>query len=162
MNQIIRCLPVLGALFLVACGGGGGGATTHTLAAAPRLADGTLAFEQLANVSYSGVQTPTTFVVRDSESMQKLWYSTYLNIFPVPDLPNVDFTRKMVLAVAWGYVDPCSSYAIDRVAISGGMVAVNYHLTPPLPTMMCAAVVTAPVQMIVVDRIDTTVNFIRN
>jgi hypothetical protein len=161
MNQIIRCLPLLGVLFLVACGGGGG-ATPHTLADAPRFADGPLAFKELASVSNSGVQTPSTFVVRDSESMQKLWYSTYLNLFPVPDLPDVDFTRQMVLAVAWGYVNPCSSYGIDSVAINGGTVTVNYRLAPPLPNILCAAYVTAPVHMIVVDRIDTTVNFIRN
>jgi len=161
MNQIIRCLPLLGALVLAACGGGGD-APAPALAATARVAEGPLAFEQLASVRSSGVPAPSTYVVRDSDSLQKLWYSTYLNIFPVPDLPKVDFSRQMVLAVALGHVDPCTSFAIEKVALSGGTVVVSYRVTPPLPTMMCAADVTAPVQIIVVDRIDTTVNFIRS
>ncbi len=161
MKQIISCLPLLGALLLVACGGGGD-AAPQTLSAAPRVADGPLVIEQLASVRSSGVQTATNFVVRDNDSLQKLWYSTYLNVFPVPDLPKVDFNRQMVLAVALGYVDPCTSFAIDKVAVNGGAVVVNFHIIPPLPTMMCAADITAPVQIIVVDRIDTTVNFVKN
>lgn len=159
MNQLIRCLPLLGALCLAACGGGGG-ASPQTLAAAPVVADGPMAFEQLASLGNSALQSPETFVVRDSDSLQKLWGRVYQNTTPAPAVPTVDFSRKMVLAVSPGYVAACTGFAIDKVAMSGGVVVVNYSTTPPLPNMMCIAAVFAPVSIIVVDRVETTVKFI--
>ena len=159
MNLLIRCLPLMGALCLAACGGGGD-AAPQTLAAAPKVADGPLVFEELANLGNSALQSPETFVVRDSDSLQKLWNRVYQNTIPAPAVPAVDFSRKMVLAVTPGYVAACTGFVIDKVAVSGGVVVVNYRTIPPLPNMMCIAAVFAPVSIIVVDRVDTTVKFI--
>ncbi|KQV43035.1 MULTISPECIES: hypothetical protein [unclassified Duganella] len=159
MNLIIRCLPLLGALCLAACGGGGG-PSSRTLAAAPVVADGPMAFEQLANLGHSALQNPETFVVRDNDSLEKLWSRAYQNTTTAPAVPTVDFSRKMVLAVTPGYVAACTSFAIEKVTMSGGVMLVNYKTTPPLPTMMCIAAVFSPVSIIVVDRLDTTVKFI--
>jgi len=127
---------------------------THTLA------DGPLVVQTLPEPTggYSDPGLENT-VVRDNDSMRKLWSQVYRNTTPVPDVPKIDFSRKMVLAWATSS-SPCYSFALDQVAVKNGAVVVNYHMTSPPPNVMCAAVVSYSVHLIEVDRIDTTVNFV--
>lgn len=152
MNKLIRCLPLVTALLLSACGGGGTPPQT--------LADGPMVVETLAAPasSYNDPGIENT-VVRDVDSMQKLWNRIYQNATPVPQLPTIDFSRKMVLAWVTSS-NSCGGFVLDQVVVKGGAVFVNYRITPPPPNVMCVAVVVYSVHLIVVDRADTTVNFV--
>jgi hypothetical protein len=121
--------------------------------------EGVIAFERLAGEQYSGLQQAGNFVVRDNESLQKLWSSVYKDRDPAPALPQIDFTRKTVLAVATGYGSACAALGIDKVSVSGDALLVNYHLIQPPADMMCIALAASPVVMVVVDRMDAKVNF---
>ncbi len=152
MNPLIRSLTLVTALFLAACGGGGTPPQT--------LADGPLAVESLPEpAATSSNPDIENTVVRDSDSMQKLWNRIYQNATPIPATPSLDFSRKMVLAWVTSS-GSCYGFSLDKVAVKDGAVFVNYHMTPPPPNVMCTAVVVYSVHLIVVDRVDTTVNFV--
>lgn len=123
-------------------------------------ADGPMAFEKLVTEQMSGLQRAENVVLRDSDAMQKLWNGVYQNRTPAPEMPKIDFTRKMVLAVASGYGNGCNHVGIEKVAVSGDALLVNYHVIQPADGIACAMVVTSPVAMVVVDRVDAKVNFI--
>jgi hypothetical protein len=122
--------------------------------------EGALAFEKLANEQISGLQQAENAVLRDNDSFQKLWNGVYQNRIPAPELPKIDFSRKMVLAVATGYGGGCTHVGIDKVSVSGDALVVHYHVIQPADGVACAAVVTSPVAMVVVERVDAKVNFI--
>ncbi|WP_342118385.1 hypothetical protein [Pseudoduganella sp. OTU4001] len=121
--------------------------------------DGPLAFQKLATEQISGLTNAENVVARDEDAFRKLWTGVYQNRVPAPDLPKIDFTRKMVLAVATGYGGGCTHVGIEKVSVSGDALLVNYHVIQPADGMACAAVVTSPVSMVLVDRIDAKVNF---
>lgn len=121
--------------------------------------EGPLAFDKLVTEQASGLQQAENAVLRDSDSFRKLWNGVYQNRSPVPDLPKIDFTRKMVLAVAAGYGNGCTHVGIEKVSASGGALLVNYHVIQPAGEIACAMIVTSPVAMVVVDNIDAKVNF---
>jgi hypothetical protein len=57
-------------------------------------------------------------VVRDSTAWRRVWEEAYSGISPAPPLPEVDFSRDMVLAVAFGSVRVEDGTTIDSVGIS--------------------------------------------
>jgi hypothetical protein len=139
----------------------GGAHKVELLAFLPK--DGPVAFENLAFESYSGLQNAETVVIRDQDALQKLWTATYQNRFPAPDMPKVDFARKMVLAVATGMMpNSCYGLALDQVAVNGETLVVNYRATTPPDSAICLQAIVSPVVMIVVDRVDAKVIFIRS
>ncbi len=121
--------------------------------------EGPIGFDKLANEQMSGVHTPENVVLRDNDSFQKFWNTVYQPRSPVPALPKIDFSRKMVIAVASGYGNLCNFVAIDKVSVSGDALLVNYHVVQPAEGIACAMIATSPVAMVVVDRIDAKVNF---
>lgn len=124
--------------------------------------EGPLAFEKLANEQVSGLTHAENSVLRDEEALRKVWNGIYQNRIPAPDLPKIDFSRKMVLAVAAGYGNGCTHVGIEKVSVSGDALVVYYHVIQPADGMACAMVVTSPVSLAVVDNIDAKVNFIGN
>jgi hypothetical protein len=125
--------------------------------------EGPVAFEKLAIETFSGLQNAETLVVRDQDGLQKLWNGAYQNRTPAPDMPKVDFERKMVLAVAGGMLpNSCYGLALDKVAASGEALVVHYRITTPPEDAVCLQAISSPVAMIVVDRVDAKVVFIRS
>jgi hypothetical protein len=135
--------------------------TPHKVEYIPFLpAQGPLMFEKLVNEQNSGLTHPENAVLRENDSFQKLWNGVYQNRIPAPEMPKIDFTRKMVLAVAVGYGNACTFVSIEKVSVSGEALQVNYHVIQPAEGIACAMIATSPVAMVVVDRIDAQVNFI--
>lgn len=121
--------------------------------------EGPIGFEKLINEQMSGLQRPENSVLRDNDSFQQLWNAVYQGGAPAPALPKIDFSRKMVIAVASGYGNLCNFVGIDKVSVSGDALLVNYHVVQPAEGIACAMIATSPVTMVVVDRIDAKVNF---
>jgi hypothetical protein len=64
-------------------------------------------------------------VVRDAVTWRRIWEEAQSGTSPVPPLPEVDFDRHVVLAVASGFVRHLDRVAVDTVATtSRGLVAV--------------------------------------
>lgn len=133
-----RALAGALALALAACGGGGGDA------------GGTpIAFATVEAASFSGITTATTAVVRSDAAWASLWAMHAAWRLPPPPAPTVDFTRDEVLALfVGGRPDGCHGVEILRVLDDGQRRTVVYAESVPGPGVMCAAVATAPVQMV--------------
>ena len=51
---------------------------------------------------YSGFDQPARLVIRDQPSWEAAWERLYLRSRPVPPLPEIDFSREVVVLVALG------------------------------------------------------------
>jgi hypothetical protein len=123
-------------------------------------ADGPLSFEPLLRDDYSGVTGAQNLVVRDSAALQQLWQASFQNRTPAPALPQIDFSQKMLVAVFTGTQSSgCHAVQITRISAAAGKVVVNYQADTPQPGALCTQSLTSPVAMVLVDRIDSSVEF---
>ncbi|XLZ68874.1 hypothetical protein ABT364_20325 [Massilia sp. SR12] len=138
----------------------GTGRKVETIGVMPK--EGAVAYKQLAQNQYSGVYDAQNLVLRDAASLQKFWSTFYRNQTSVPPVPTLDFNRQMVIAVAVGaYSNGCNALVIDKVAVSGETLLVNYHVTQAAGDVACTTSITYPAAMLVLDRIDGKVDFIK-
>jgi len=62
----------------------------------------TVRFRTLAKHSISAVSEKKTVVIKDDQDWVKWWQALYADSSPIPQIPAVDFKRKMVVAVFAG------------------------------------------------------------
>jgi hypothetical protein len=122
-----------------------------------------IAFQSLASDTMSGVKVAKTVVVKDAAGFQKLWAEHGSNRIPAPDMPKADFSHQMVLAVFSGQQpSACGrSIAILRVGSDNGKLVVEYDEHELQTVQACAAMVTTPMHMVVVERSDSPVEFVQ-
>jgi hypothetical protein len=119
-----------------------------------------IAFQSLVADMRSGVTQPQNVVVRDQAAWQQLWTQHTASRVPAPNLPNVDFTTKMVIAVFTGNrAMGCGSMGIVHVGSQDGKMVVDYEDRQSPMGRMCPNIVTSPVSMVMVDRNDAPVDF---
>jgi carotenoid cleavage dioxygenase-like enzyme len=51
---------------------------------------------------YSGLNKPARLVIRDAIAWRTVWNQIYATQTPVPSLPEIDFSREMVIVAALG------------------------------------------------------------
>jgi hypothetical protein len=122
-----------------------------------------IAFQTLASDTMSGVKVAKAVVIKDAAGFGKLWAEHGGNRIPAPDMPKVDFGHQMVLAVFSGQQPSlCGrSIAILRVGSDNGKLVVEYDEHEVQTVQVCAAVVTTPMHMVVVERSDAPVEFVQ-
>lgn len=98
---------------------------------------------------YSGFHEPARFVVRDSEQWAEVWSRAFVARSEVPQRPDIDFSKEMVLVAAQGG-QGSSGYdiAIDRVDSRDGAIAVDVTTTSPSQDCVVLTVITSPVMMV--------------
>ena len=123
--------------------------------------DGALPFDKLWVDNNASVSAAQTLVLRDAATFQQVWNSAMQNHVPAPAVPQVDFTRRMVLAVFIGTrPNGCYGVAIDKVAVSNGVLTVGYREAKPAPETICTQMITSPAVMVEIDHIDGRVEFV--
>lgn len=86
-------------------------------------------FSVLASDSQSGMTVPHHMVARDVDSFQAVWAQHYAWLTPAPPLPQVDFTRKMVVAIFGGERPTgCPRLGITEVVPENEGISVSYAL----------------------------------
>jgi hypothetical protein len=121
-----------------------------------------IGFQSLVSDTMSGVSTAKTVVLRDSASFAILWAEHGSNRLPAPDMPQVDFIHQMVLAVFAGpKPNACHAISIVRVGSDNGRMVVDYDEHELVTVAPCAAVVSTPAHMVVVERSDAPVEFVQ-
>lgn len=124
--------------------------------------DGPLFFEKLAYSKYTALRNPEEVVIRDAEALAKFWNGLYGGVGNPQELPRIDFNRHMVIAIAaGGQMSACIDLTVDKLSASGGNVLVNYRVTMPPGDVACSQVIVYPVVIIMLDRIDGKVQFIK-
>lgn len=98
-------------------------------------------------------------VVRDEAAWAALWAE---HAGRDAALPKVDFTRQMVIGVFRGaQPDGCRSTAIRSVDFRDGKLHVVHVDTVPGPGILCTMAIVYPSHLVIVDRSEAPVEFIR-
>jgi hypothetical protein len=119
-------------------------------------------FLTVASDGHTGVAQQRDVVVRDQAAFDKLWAEHVSDRTPAPRAPAVDFTTKMVVGVFAGNVASCGNMGIAGVRSQDGKMVVDIELRAPSPTIACPAVILTPMQLVLVDRNDAPVEFVRH
>ncbi len=85
-------------------------------------------------------------VVRDQSAWKALWTRLHANASPVPELPDVDFKKDMVVVAAMGAKSHGGyGVAITAATDDGGKVIIEVTETSPGARCMNAMMMTSPV-----------------
>jgi len=125
--------------------------------------DRALNFSTIDANSLSGVQNFRTVAIRDDSAFwDAIWKEHKKDMLPIPELPVVDFSRKMVIGVFLGFrTNSCYSVNITSIRlISGQRLRVIYHEGKPSGNGACAEVITYPAHIVITDKLDVPVEFI--
>ncbi|NML62075.1 hypothetical protein HHL21_13510 [Massilia sp. RP-1-19] len=115
-----------------------------------------LAFRELDRSSRSLLVQPKNMVARDGAAFAALW-AEHGGAMP---LPQVDFTRHMVIGVFLGSRENgCHSTAIDSVVRANGKITVARTDTAPGPGVMCTLAIVHPAHIVMVERSEAPVEF---
>ncbi|NVD96593.1 hypothetical protein [Massilia sp. BJB1822] len=163
---------LVGVVLLSACGGGGNGASTNTTLVergAPgvvvddKLAESKeLVFGTLLHNGASAVRTARQNVVRDEAAWRQLWQEVHADNPQPPPLPQIDFGRKMVIALFRGAQgDGCADIRIERTSLRQGKLLVEYSWRNAQADAVCPAYLPQPQHLAVVDRIEGMPEFRR-
>ena len=152
ISDIARCLPVVAhPVHIVA---------VDRVEAEVEFADIStteMAFTTLDESSQSGVTRPATLVIKDAAAWAGLWAEHAGGERP---LPQVDFQDSMVIAVFRGsQPSSCHGTGIASVARLDGKISVLRADSQPGPATFCAALMTTPAHLVVVERSDLPVEF---
>ena len=111
--------------------------------------------------SHCGIAEPKQIVITDPSEWAKLWQQVHRNKFPAPNLPPVDFSKNMVLAVFMGQ-KPTSGYAIQISEVSklNGEVVAKVRETSPPKGSIVLQVITQPFHIVVIPKVDAKVKFV--
>jgi len=116
-----------------------------------------IAYKTIVSDSYSNIEAPREVVIKDLAAWNMLWAEHSKNKIAAP---QVDFSRNMLVAVFAGSGNAgCGTFDVVNVMSRDGKVLVEYEHRDMSPVAICPAVVTQPVRVIALPRIDAPVEF---
>ena len=121
-----------------------------------------LAFRLLDRGDYAAIEEAGCLVVRSQAEFADLWNRIHENVSAEPPLPDVDFSRQLVLAAFQGQQPSGGhSIAIDRVVDHGDRLTVLAAKTVPAADAMVTMALTSPYHLVAVDLADGRAAFVR-
>lgn len=125
------------------------------------VADPQRGFTRILTQNTSGFLEPTDLVIRDATALRAAWTTLFEGI-PGNALPAVDFASETVVVLALGQRSS-GGYTVkfDGVTRAGGAALVRYTATSPGRDCMTTQMMTSPVDVVRVPRLDPTVRFER-
>ena len=166
-GRFIHLVPFVAVGLLHACGGG---AATNPPDAArlsappvgviePQPGASVRDFDLLPYEPVSGITSAQNVVIRNAAEFSALWAAHMRNRVPVPPVPAIDFTQKMVVGVFVGQLNHgCGGVALHHVRNEGAKLTVAYSATTAMPEV-CTMVMGSPAALAVVERSDAAVEF---
>jgi hypothetical protein len=109
----------------------------------------------------SGYSDSARLVIRTSEEWARVWARMVSNHGPTPTTPTIDFSREVVIVAAMG-TRATGGYTIAVTSVSedaAGLVATVVS-TSPGRTCGTTAALTAPVDIVRVNRLNVPVRFV--
>lgn len=128
---------------------------------AATVSDAQRTYTRLYSATTSEYTEPAEQVLRSPAELAAVWRGIHPGVSGDP-VPTVDFTKRMVVFLAMGQ-RRTGGYALhfDGVSNAPGGALVRYTVTAPGPDCMTAQMLTAPVELVSVPRVDGTVQFQR-
>lgn len=152
--------PVLLSLVcLLGCGGSGQSAAITdptTPVTLTRFRTDSIAFAQ-----YSGITAAGDLVVRDAAAWSALWQRIHAGQLPIPSLPEVDFSREVIVSAAMG-TQSSGGYNILLTGASEDARGVEIRVLESSPGAGCGTTtaLTQPVDLARMARQDVPIRFV--
>jgi len=110
----------------------------------------------------SGFNEPARLMVRDPATWQAVWVQTFRGASPLPPLPDIDFSREMVVVVALGSHSSGGYGILIEGASEAGAdgVELAIHSISPGPKCGVTGAFTQPVDIARMPRRDGAVRFV--
>jgi hypothetical protein len=108
----------------------------------------------------SAISDSLRLVIRDTEAWRKVWERIYQTQSPTPPLPEIDFSREMLIVAALGG-RPTGGYGIvvDRAYERGDRLEVIVRKQTPGKTCLNTQAVTHPVDIVRLPKTERSVVF---
>jgi hypothetical protein len=121
---------------------------------------GNQAYTRLYSGPTSGFSEPAELVIRDAAAFEQVFASAMGEDMLVPPVPDVRFAREMVIVLALGQRNT-GGYGIrfDGITADGTGATVRYTTTSPGPNCMTTQMLTSPVEIVSVPRVEGPVRF---
>ena len=103
------------------------------------------AFTVLAQGTQSGIERQRFETLRDAAALRKLWQAHNAGVSPTPPVPEVDFSKEMVIAAfagtrkSGGYV-----LSVSRITVYPDRIEIDLSLTQPGSDCMVTEALTQP------------------
>lgn len=124
-----------------------------------KIVSGHFNFEPVETKLRTLIHEPRNVVVRDQAAWASLWAE---HAGKDAALPKIDFSKQMVIGVFRGaQPDGCHSTSIGAVDFRDGKLRVVHVDTVPGPGIVCTMAIVYPAALVVVNRSDAPVQFIR-
>lgn len=109
---------------------------------------------------FSAVDQPQRLAVRDAGTLAKLWPAWWSTMSHPPPIPDVDFSREMLVVAALG-AKPSSGFdvVLDSASARGDHLTVYVRTTSPPPGSAVLTVITRPIDIARVRRTSGAVVF---
>jgi hypothetical protein len=103
------------------------------------------AFTVLAQGTQSGIERQRFETLRDAATLLKLWKAHTAGVSPAPPLPDVDFSKEMVIA-AFAGTRNSGGYAlsVSRISVYPDRIEIDLSLTQPGSDCMVTEALTQP------------------
>ena len=109
--------------------------------------------------AHSAQDTAKPVVVRDTEGWKQLWRAMHGRRAPMPEVPEVDFRKHLVIGVFMG-TRPTGGYSISITRIvQNEKTVVTVREQSPGPGDMVTMALTAPYHVVVVPRVEKPIEF---
>lgn len=117
-------------------------------------------FVTLGKGVYSGISERALIVIRSEEDWDMLWTRHVSKIAPKPDMPSIDFSKDMVIAVFTG-LKPSGGYKVEivKMEMDEKTMTVFYRETRPSPQDIVATVMTQPYHLTKIERQNFEIDF---
>ena len=115
----------------------------------------------LSGGNYCGIEESVNIIVTSKEEWENLWRKVYKTTFPVPQLPDVDFSRETVLAAFMG-TRSTGGFSIEIIRVTeyrGQFKAITKTISPA-PGEMVSMALSQPFHIIKVDIPISNIEFV--
>jgi hypothetical protein len=121
-----------------------------------------VAFERVASVTLSPVDTPTYRIIVDQDSWTTAWSELVAGRWPpAPPAPSIDFESRVVLFVGAGSLPTqLLSFGVVDVRLRNGVVKVTVREEWPGSQCGSLPVTTRPVDIVTIPRLSSETEFL--
>ncbi len=117
-------------------------------------------FEELQSGGFSGIMNKKQVVIKNQSDYETLMNEVYYNQDKMPVIPEVDFTKNYLVAVAVGARNT-GGYAIQITGITESSSGMTVSVTETSPGKNCVVTesITYPYQIVKIPKTDKEVKF---
>ena len=114
----------------------------------------------LSKGAFSGISEAKQEIIKDQEAWEKFWAKHNVAMKPSAQLPKVDFSKEMVIAVTLGK-KTSGGYSIEIMAVEPTASALKIFIkrTSPAPGAIVITALTAPFHFVAVPKSDLKPQF---